>query len=75
MPTAQRPSDVLDPVPSPTRPSPPHSWGLTPTVRVRGLVRGNTMLNFHTYGGSTYTSVVDFTATGELLIVQHTLSR
>lgn len=37
------------------------------------LVKGNTMLNFHTYMGSTYTNVVEFTTEGELLIVSHTI--
>ena len=38
------------------------------------LVKGNTMLNFHTYRGDTYTNVVEFTAQGELLMVSHTIN-
>jgi hypothetical protein len=38
------------------------------------LVKGNTMLNFHIYVGSTYTNVIEFTAEGELLIVSHTIN-
>ena len=38
------------------------------------LVKGNTVLNFHIYRGSTYTNVVEFTTEGELLMVSHTIN-
>lgn len=38
------------------------------------LVKGDTVLNFHSYTGGTYVNVTEFTNEGELLIVTHTVS-
>ena len=38
------------------------------------LVNGNEIVSFHTFGGTTYTDVVEFTPTGDVLIVEHTIS-
>ena len=35
------------------------------------LVDGNTVISFHTYLGATYTSINDFTSSGDVLIARH----
>ena len=41
-----------------------------PTV----VVDGNTVMSFHTFGGSTFTNVFDFTSSGDVLIARHEVS-
>jgi hypothetical protein len=38
------------------------------------LVNGNTVLSFHTVLGGTYSNVLDFANTGDLLLVSHTIN-
>jgi hypothetical protein len=38
------------------------------------VVDGNTVVSFHTYSGSTYTNVFEFTSSGDVLIARHTVS-
>lgn len=35
------------------------------------IVDGNTVISFHTYAGTTYTNIFDFTSRGEVLIGRH----
>lgn len=39
------------------------------------IVDGNTVMSFHTFGGSTLTNVFDFTSSGDVLIARHEVSR
>ena len=49
------------------------TWGSLDVLEPM-LVKGDTVLSFHTYTGGTYVNVTEFTNEGELLVVIHTVS-